>query len=441
MCDALLSLKTFNRMLTYVEKVRFWEVESGELHWHNPKTNKVEIFHQAHPDIGQGPHTKVKGVVRIPHKSDAGKLASSAARQLLGKIPKDKIRSIRELGKYGTFMDVLNTVGKYAHVIYDNAADGTRDPEFKDGKELPRDAAERSNRTKDSLRIRDANDYGWSFLSVTDNFKEFSEPIKDVKYAQDITDSVCSELGIATVKVKFTDEPEKGRAAEYSPAAITFYPGEKKVSTLIHEIGHHVEVKVLGKKLWEGTHRAVFNRCHRVSAEAFLRTRGRDVDLNAWVKERAKKLLSQRGKKFISRTIIADGKQLSSNSIPKEFKFTMPPWAKKEGDKFTTVWVDAKKFDDIWKKDKDMYVGDGGKGEMKGRRAGFFEFMQTGKPIEIPYVSGKRLKEGDPEFDQVHFGNGRHRFSVLRDIGFKKIPVVAERENAEELKRIAGFRD
>lgn len=43
-----------------LEKAKFWKLESGELHWHNPKTNKVEVFNTSHEDAGAGPHEEIK---------------------------------------------------------------------------------------------------------------------------------------------------------------------------------------------------------------------------------------------------------------------------------------------------------------------------------------------------------------------------------------------
>jgi hypothetical protein len=45
--------------LALIAKAKFWQLESGELHWHNPVSNKVEVFNPGHPAAGQGPHEEV----------------------------------------------------------------------------------------------------------------------------------------------------------------------------------------------------------------------------------------------------------------------------------------------------------------------------------------------------------------------------------------------
>lgn len=42
----MLDYKNFS----WVFKAKYWQVESGEFHWHNPQTNKVEVFH---PETGR----------------------------------------------------------------------------------------------------------------------------------------------------------------------------------------------------------------------------------------------------------------------------------------------------------------------------------------------------------------------------------------------------
>ena len=106
----------------WIYKAKFWKVESGELHWHNPKTHKVEVFHQDHPDAGQGPHREVKGVVSIPRNSDARRISAAAARQLRGKLPNSKLRHIKAIGESGSVLDVLNVLGNHAHIVYSEDA-------------------------------------------------------------------------------------------------------------------------------------------------------------------------------------------------------------------------------------------------------------------------------------------------------------------------------
>lgn len=116
---------------------------------------------------------------------------------------------------------------------------------------------------------------------------------------------------------------------------------------------------------------------------------------------------------------LADGRQLSF--VPRSNK----PNAK-------VVMVDPDKLDASWANDESYYIPKGGGGaEIEGRRAGFERFMQTGRPIEMPYVSVGA--DG-----QMSFEDGRHRFSVLRDMGVNKIPVMVDADSADEFSSRFG---
>jgi hypothetical protein len=94
------------------------------------------------------------------------------------------------------------------------------------------------------------------------------------------------------------------------------------------------------------------------------------------------------------------------------------------------VWVDVDKFDKNWSNDKGFYIGIMGTGQIHNRYKDFIEFLK------MPKEDRKRLaswesKKGEiaaaevfvDEIGRVSFTNGRHRFSVFRDLGAKKIPV------------------
>ena len=80
-----------------------------------------------------------------------------------------------------------------------------------------------------------------------------------------------------------------------------------------------------------------------------------------------------------------------------------------------SVEIDIAKFDEAWRLDKVYYI------PLKSlinsqRKLRFVKFLQEGKPIIIPEV--RLLQDNIPDFE-----NGRHRFSVLRDLGLKQIPM------------------
>lgn len=98
---------------------------------------------------------------------------------------------------------------------------------------------------------------------------------------------------------------------------------------------------------------------------------------------------------------------------------------------YATVEVDPKKLDAAWSKDAGYYVPPGGGGaEVPGRRDRVTEFLKTGEPLEAPYavLSG----------DAVSFGDGRHRFSVLRDGGADRVAVTVPESQAGEFRKRFG---
>jgi len=99
---------------------------------------------------------------------------------------------------------------------------------------------------------------------------------------------------------------------------------------------------------------------------------------------------------------------------------------------YVLVTVSVEKLNDSWSTDKDYYIGPGGTLNTIGNRYNRFkEFLQTHQPIEASRVG----------FDwkgNVTFGNGRHRFSVLRDIGLDRIPIAVHNSDAKEFKRRFG---
>lgn len=93
------------------------------------------------------------------------------------------------------------------------------------------------------------------------------------------------------------------------------------------------------------------------------------------------------------------------------------------------IELDVDKVDRSWSKDKDMYIGSGGTGAPKrGCYQGFIDYLQRGEPIGKPQISFSDWSQ------TIQFTNGRHRFSVLRDMGLKKIPALVPKNQLEFFK-------
>ena len=88
------------------------------------------------------------------------------------------------------------------------------------------------------------------------------------------------------------------------------------------------------------------------------------------------------------------------------------------------VNVDVQKLDTAWKRDIGYYI-EQGKESIKGRRAKFEEFLKKNEPIEAPVLNLKS------DGQTISFGDGRHRFAVLRDMGYKQIQVSIPKGQVE----------
>ncbi len=96
------------------------------------------------------------------------------------------------------------------------------------------------------------------------------------------------------------------------------------------------------------------------------------------------------------------------------------------------VLVDPARLDAGWAKDTGYYIPAGGGGaEIKGRRAGFEKFLAKGQPIEAPRVTL------DPD-GTISFTDGRHRFSLLRDLGVTNVAVMVDESQAAAVASLYG---
>ncbi len=95
------------------------------------------------------------------------------------------------------------------------------------------------------------------------------------------------------------------------------------------------------------------------------------------------------------------------------------------------VWLDVEKADEAWKSDFSFYIGSGGAGNAIGDR-----YEKVGKHLSIarklwmPFVT--------TENGVLTFGDGRHRFSWLRDHGAKAIAAMVPPDQANAIRRTLG---
>jgi hypothetical protein len=112
----------------------------------------------------------------------------------------------------------------------------------------------------------------------------------------------------------------------------------------------------------------------------------------------------------------------------KPLDYKIPQRAENAGDKL--VQINIPKFDPSFQQDGGFYIPPGGEG-VTGRRAGVEKFLKTGKPVEAPEVHVD--KDGIASFI-----NGRHHYSVIRDMGHESMPMAMDSES-EENARKAGL--
>ena len=98
------------------------------------------------------------------------------------------------------------------------------------------------------------------------------------------------------------------------------------------------------------------------------------------------------------------------------------------------VEVDVKKFDNLLKEGK-YYVGYMGVGGSAEKYAAFKDFLHTKNTIEPPKVSLEKDENGNVV---TKIEDGRHRFAVLRDMGFDTIPVRMN-QNSVALAKETGI--
>jgi len=105
---------------------------------------------------------------------------------------------------------------------------------------------------------------------------------------------------------------------------------------------------------------------------------------------------------------------------------TMHKLEEKTGNQIVNISPET--FDKAFSKTDWQYVGKGGKGGIEGRYKGFENWLKDAKSMTASNVSVN--KDGG-----IVFGDGRHRYAVLRDMGLDKLPISMDKESIENAKK------
>lgn len=134
-------------------------------------------------------------------------------------------------------------------------------------------------------------------------------------------------------------------------------------------------------------------------------------------------------------TIRSGGLDVSTAGLPASIRIqarTLEPDAIGE-----TYWIDVNTFDRVWREtDPGMYLSDNPPqgwydgsdqaAEISGRRARFLEWLRAFGSKEKMLIPQVGYGAGG-----IGFIDGRHRFSVLRDLGVDKIPIMLDFDTHE----------
>jgi hypothetical protein len=127
------------------------------------------------------------------------------------------------------------------------------------------------------------------------------------------------------------------------------------------------------------------------------------------------------------------GKDLSAIQIgDRTIPVTINRIDKKSGGELVNVNPSA--FDEAFSKTSWQYVGEKGKEGISGRYEKFENFLKDAKSIEASNVSVN--KDGG-----IVFGDGRHRYAVLRDMGLDELPIVMDKESIKNAKKFGYLAD
>lgn len=115
----------------------------------------------------------------------------------------------------------------------------------------------------------------------------------------------------------------------------------------------------------------------------------------------------------------------------KTIPVTMHRVEAKEGNKL--VNINTTPFDEAFKQTDWQYIGKGAEGGKPERIAGVKKYFETGKPMN---ASNAVVKDNGT----IVFGDGRHRYAVLRDMGLGKIPMSMDEKSIQNAKKF-GYID
>ena len=110
-------------------------------------------------------------------------------------------------------------------------------------------------------------------------------------------------------------------------------------------------------------------------------------------------------------------------------KFVKPGYSRSD----IVMLIDVAKLDAAWSQGT-SYIGPGGTGDViRDRYPKFIQWLEDNpdEPIKMAEVSP--MENGAP-----FFGNGRHRFAVLRDQGMKTMPVSVRWDTKRMMKKLYG---
>ena len=127
------------------------------------------------------------------------------------------------------------------------------------------------------------------------------------------------------------------------------------------------------------------------------------------------------------------GKDLSAIQIgDRTIPVTINRIDKKSGGELVNVNPSA--FDEAFSKTSWQYVGEKGKDGISGRYEKFENYLKDANSIEASNVSVN--KDG-----AVVFGDGRHRYAVLRDMGLDELPIVMDKESIKNAQKFGYLAD